>query len=241
MEPKEEPKKPVENKNIKAELLTKEESSDNSNDNISNNCKVKNVTQLDNLELNKQHFQIIQQKSKIQENFNGKNETKERIDKPKALSDKNIIDFKNKGINDNIQKEFKEIKEITKKSRSQDQKDSSYNYYKYNDNNNQTVYYLLNNYYKDIDLNFKDKNTNNTGKNFLHKNKFQEKMNQGKIPNNYNFRYNYPFIPYFYNQNYYINNNSNMYSSNNHQTSPYPNLENILNINNQINTIYQTT
>ena len=235
MEPKEEPKKPVENKNIKAELLTKEESSDNNNDNISNNCKVKNVTQFDNLELNKQHFQIIQQKSKIQENFNGKNETKERIDKPKALSDKNIIDFKNKGINDNIQKEFKEIKEITKKSRSQDQKDSSYNYYKYNDNNNQTVYYLLNNYYKDIDLNFKDKNTNNTGKNFLHKNKFQEKMNQGKIPNNYNFRYNYPFIPYFYNQNYYINNNSNMYSSNNHQTSPYPNLENILNINNQIN------
>ena len=234
MEPKEEPKKSVENKNNKAESLNKDEPFDSTNDVISKNHKDKNINQFNKLELNQQHFQIIHQKSIIQEDINGKKETKERIDENKALSDKNVINFKNKGNNDNIQMNFKEIKETTKKSRSQDQKDSTYNYYK-NIDSNQNVFSLLNSYYKDIDLNFKDKNTNNPGKNFLLKNKFQEKVNQEKKPNNSNFSYNYPFIPYFYYQNPYMNNPPNIYSSFNNQSSNFSYPENTFSINNQIN------
>ena len=179
MEPKEEPKKIDENKNIKDEINPKEETLDNTNENISKDIKAKNTNQFNKLELNKQHFQIIQQKSNLRENSVEKNETKERIDEHKALSDKNIINFKNKGNNDNIQMKFPEIKETAKKSRSQDQKETSNIYYKYNDNN-QNVYSLLNNYYKDIDLNFKEKKANNPGKNFLLKNKLQEKTKQRK-------------------------------------------------------------
>ena len=179
MEPKEEPKKIDENKNIKDEINPKEETLDNTNENISKDIKAKNTNQFNKLELNKQHFQIIQQKSNLRENSVEKNETKERIDEHKALSDKNIINFKNKGNNDNIQMKFPEIKETAKKSRSQDQKETSNIYYKYNDNN-QNVYSLLNSYYKDIDLNFKEKKANNPGKNFLLKNKLQEKTKQEK-------------------------------------------------------------
>ena len=236
MEPKEEPKKIDENKNIKDEINLKEETLDNTNENISKDIKAKNTNQFNKLELNKQHFQIIQQKSNLRENSVEKNETKERIDEHKALSDKNIINFKNKGNNDNIQMKFPEIKETAKKSRSQDQKETSNIYYKYNDNN-QNVYSLLNSYYKDIDLNFKEKKANNPGKNFLLKNKLQEKTKQENIPynpNNYNYSYNYPFIPYYYYQNPYMN-NPNMYSSYNNPNSTYQHPENSFNINNQIN------
>ena len=89
MEPKEEPKKIDENKNIKDEINPKEETLDNTNENISKDIKAKNTNQFNKLELNKQHFQIIQQKSNLRENSVEKNETKERIDEHKALSDKN--------------------------------------------------------------------------------------------------------------------------------------------------------
>ena len=149
MEPKEEPKKIDENKNIKDEINPKEETLDNTNENISKDIKAKNTNQFNKLELNKQHFQIIQQKSNLRENSVEKNETKERIDEHKALSDKNIINFKNKGNNDNIQMKFPEIKETAKKSRSQDQKETSNIYYKYNDNNqNVKIFYLKINFRK---------------------------------------------------------------------------------------------
>ena len=236
MEPKEEPKKIEENKNTKDEITKKEETYDSTNENITKNIKAKNTNNFYKLELNKQHFQIIQQKSNSPVNSIEKKETKERIDEHKALSDKDIINFKNKGISDNIQMKFPEIKETVKKSRSQDLKETTNNYYKYNDNN-QNVYSLLNSYYKDIDLNFKDKKANNPGKNFLLKNKFQEKTKQENIPynpNNYNYSYNYPFIPYFYYHNPYMN-NPNMYSSYNNQNISYQQSENAFNINNQIN------
>ena len=237
MEPKNEPKKVNENKIIKVETTQKEELSNNSNDNTSKNIKVKNLNQFNKLELNNQHFQIIQQKSNLQENSEDIKQKKERIDDHKALSDKDIINFKNKSNNASTsQITLNEIKETGKKSRSQDQKETTYNYYKYNDNN-QNVYSLLNNYYKDIDLNFKDKKASNPGKNFQLKNKFQEKANNTNNipPNNYIYTYNYPFIPYFYYQNPYMNNNPNINSSFNFQDKSNSNQENAFNINNQIN------
>ena len=236
MEPKEEPKKIEENKNTKDEITKNEETYDSTKENITKNIKAKNTNNFYKLELNKQHFQIIQQKSNSPVNSIEKKETKERIDEHKALSDKDIINFKNKGNSENIQMKFPEIKETVKKSRSQDLKETTNNYYKYNDNN-QNVYSLLNSYYKDIDLNFKDKKANNPGKNFLLKNKFQEKTKQENIPynpNSYNYSYNYPFIPYIYYQNPYMN-NPNMYSSYDNRNTSYQRPENAFNINNQIN------
>ena len=230
MEPKNEPKKVNENKIIKVETTQKEELSNNSNDNTSKNIKVKNLNQFNKLELNNQHFQIIQQKSNLQENSEDIKQKKERIDDHKALSDKDIINFKNKSNNASTsQIKLNEIKETGKKSRSQDQKETTYNYYKYNDNN-QNVYSLLNNYYKDIDLNFKDKKASNPGKNFQLKNKFQEKANNTNNipPNNYIYTYNYPFIPYFYYQNPYMNNNPNINSSFNFQDKSNSNQEMLL-------------
>ena len=238
MEVNEEPEKSKENKNTKIEPSFKEKSLKSSNDNNATNTKDKNINQpnqFNKLELDKQHFQIIQQKTAEQESSEDTNEIKERTSQHKALSDKNLINFKKKDNNDNIQMQFKEIKETVKKSRSQDIKETSYNSYRYNDNN-QTVFSLLNSYYKDIDLNLKEKNknTNNPGKNFLLKNKFQEKSKNNFSNNPHNYNYNYPFIPYIYYQNPYMNINSN-YFQNNEQSQPYQIPENTYNINNQIN------
>ena len=238
MEVNEEPEKSKENKNTKIEPSFKEKSLKSSNDNNATNTKDKNINQpnqFNKLELDKQHFQIIQQKTAEQESSEDTNEIKERTSQHKALSDKNLINFKKKDNNDNIQMQFKEIKETVKKSHSQDIKETSYNSYRYNDNN-QTVFSLLNSYYKDIDLNLKEKNknTNNPGKNFLLKNKFQEKSKNNFSNNPHNYIYNYPFIPYIYYQNPYMNINSN-YFQNNEQSQPYQIPENTYNINNQIN------
>ena len=238
MEVNEEPEKSKENKNTKIEPSFKEKSLKSSNDNNATNTKDKNINQpnqFNKLELDKQHFQIIQQKTAEQESSEDTNEIKERTSQHKALSDKNLINFKKKDNNDNIQMQFKEIKETVKKSRSQDIKETIYNSYRYNDNN-QTVFSLLNSYYKDIDLNLKEKNknTNNPGKNFLLKNKFQEKSKNNFNNISHNYNYNYPFIPYIYYQNPYMNINSN-YFQNNEQSQPYQIPENTYNINNQIN------
>ena len=238
MEVNEEPEKSKENKNTKIEPSFKEKSLKSSNDNNATNTKDKNINQpnqFNKLELDKQHFQIIQQKTAEQESSEDTNEIKERTSQHKALSDKNLINFKKKDNNDNIQMQFKEIKETVKKSHSQDIKETSYNSYRYNDNN-QTVFSLLNSYYKDIDLNLKEKNknTNNPGKNFLLKNKFQEKSKNNFNNISHNYNYNYPFIPYIYYQNPYMNINSN-YFQNNEQSQPYQIPENTYNINNQIN------
>jgi len=99
MEPKNEPKKNNENKIIKVELIQKEELLNNSNENDSKNIKAKNISQYNKLEFNNQHFQIIQQKSNLQENSEDVKPTKDRIEDHKALSDKDIINFKNKSNN----------------------------------------------------------------------------------------------------------------------------------------------
>lgn len=189
MEVNEEPEKSKENKNTKIEPSFKEKSLKSSNDNNATNTKDKNINQpnqFNKLELDKQHFQIIQQKTAEQESSEDTNEIKERTSQHKALSDKNLINFKKKDNNDNIQMQFKEIKETVKKSRSQDIKETIYNSYRYNDNN-QTVFSLLNSYYKDIDLNLKEKNKNvkNNIMNYETNKIINEKSNNNYNINNY--------------------------------------------------------
>ena len=229
MEPKDEPKKESEKEISEEKTVPKKETLNNIRVNDSKNNKAKKNIQYNKLELDKQHFQIIQQK-KSENNINSKDIEKEH----RALSDKNIVNFKNKGDKDNIQTQFKELKETGKKSHSEDKNEINYNAYKFNDNN-QNVYSLLNSYYKDIDLNFKDKKTTDKkkGKNFLLKNSIHEKNNNQNTEQT-NYQYNYPFIPQFYYPNIYFNNNQNIYPD--YMQNPlFSKPENSLNINNQIN------
>ena len=234
MEKKEEPKECVQNKKKKNDISNKDESIKNINNNISENVKEKKANQFQKLELNNEHFQIIQEKINEQKINKEKNQPKDKIDQHKALSDKNIINFKNENNNNSIQNNFKEIKETTKKSRSQENKESNYIY----NDNNQNVYALLNSYYKDTDLKLKEKdsNINNPGKNFLLKNQFKEKKKD--ISTN-DPKYYYPVFPYLYYQNPFMYNNPNMYYKNDQSSSysiPIP--ENVFNINSQINYNY---
>jgi len=247
MEKKDEPKKIEEEKKLEDKTIPKEASSDKFKDFDSKNIKSKPNNQYSNLELNKEHFQIIQQKPLKQEitedKFNNKDIKKEH----KALSDKDIVNSINNMENNNSTtqiNEIKEIKETYKKSRSLDFTQSNYKYYNKNKDNNENVYSLLNSYYKDIDLNFKDKKEKSSGKNFLLKNQFQEsnsyihKNNNDITNDNYGYnahntnQYNYPFMPYFFYPNFYsMNNNQNNFSYYNDNQIP----ENVFSINNNIN------
>ena len=64
MEPKEEPKKILNEQKIEKEfeIINKEKSLKSSNSLDSKNSKSKSISQFNKLELNNQHFQIIQQK-----------------------------------------------------------------------------------------------------------------------------------------------------------------------------------
>ena len=241
MEPKGESKNLSIEQNQETNIENSNAFSKNSDKNKSNNNKSKNPNQFIKLELNKENFQIIQKKkeskeiSSKEENSENEFESINNINKHKALSDKNIIDMKNKKESDKeTQIKLEDFKEI-KKSRSQDIKETNY----YRDNNNQNVYNLLNSYYKDIDLNFKNKNINNTGKNFLLKNNFKEHLNSNNSTiNNHsqnNFKYNYPFIryPFYHNANMDSNTSSYYYNNNKETSNTFP--ENVFTINNQFN------
>ena len=251
MEPKEEPKNLSEKEKLEEKVINKETSPEKSKENTINNIKSISNNQFEKLELNNEHFQILQQKLQKEENDEDKLNRKEIINRHKALSEKDVVNIKNNIENNNTQTQFKEIKETYKKSRSQDNSQAIYKYYYRNDDNNKNVSSLLD-YYKDIDLNFKDKNTKNPGKNFLRKNQFQEPNNyfHNDINNNTNdsntynnnqntYQYNYPFIPYYYHPNFYYmnNNNKSNYSYNtgiNNNNSQILN-SNVYSINNQIN------
>ena len=227
MEPKDEPKKLIEKQNEEDKTIHNDETPINSTENSPKNIKPKSNNQYNKLELNQEHFQILQQKPPKQENDETKLNQKEIVNEHKALSDKDVINFKNNIEIKNTSPQIKEIKETYKKSRSQDNYQINYKYYNMNNDNNQNVYSLLNSYYKDIDLNFKDNKVKNPGKNFQLKNRFQENSQN-------NSQYNYPFMPYYYYPNlYYMNNNNqnNNFSYNNDKS----NSENVLSINNHIN------
>ena len=255
MEPKEEPKNLSEKEKLDEKTIHKEAFPEKSKEKTINNKKSLSNNQFDKLELNNEHFQILQQKLQKEENDEDKLNHKDIINRHKALSDKDIVNIKNNIENNNTQTEFKEKKETYKKSRSQDNFQANYKYYYRNDDINKNVSSLLD-YYKDIDLNFKDKNAKNHGKNFLLKNQFQEPNNyhHNDINNNINdsntyynnqnsYQYNYPFMPYYYYQNvYYMNNNNqnNNFSYNSSKNNNYNNNnseipENVYSINNHIN------
>ena len=247
MEKRDEPKKVEEKKKLEDKTIPKEASSDKSKDIITKNIKSKPNNQYSNLELNKEHFQIIQQKPQNKEITENKLNSKDIIKEHKALSDKDIVNSINNMENKNSSSqinEIKEIKETYKKSRSLDFSQTNYKYYNKNKDNNENVYSLLNSYYKDIDLNFKDKKEKSSGKNFMLKNQFQESNsyihnnNNDNTNDNYGYhanstnQYNYPFMPYFFYPNlYYMNNNQNNFSYNNDNQIP----ENVFSINNHIN------
>lgn len=243
MEPKDEPKKLIEKQNEEDKTIHNDEAPINSTENSPKNIKSKSNNQYNKLELNQEHFQILQQKPPKQENDETKFNQKEIVNEHKALSDKDVINFKNNIEIKNTSPQIKEIKETYKKSRSQDNYQINYKHYNMNNDNNQNVYSLLNSYYKDIDLNFKDNKVKNPGKNFQLKNRFQERnsytpnnnTNDNNINNSQNnSQYNYPFMPYYYYPNlYYMNNNNqnNNFSYNNDKS----NSENVLSINNHIN------
>ena len=216
MEPKEEPKKILNEQKIEKEfeIINKEKSLKSSNSLDSKNSKSKSISQFNKLELNNQHFQIIQQKKAKIESSDNKFITKNITDEHKALSDKNIVNLKNREDTKGIHLQTQDLKEINKKSLSEDKNEINSNNYGSN-NNTQNVYSLLNSYYKDIDLNFKDNNAQNKGKNFLHKNRINDKNKFHNIPyNQQNSSYMMGTNSFNINNqiNYHLSNNINYYN-----------------------------
>jgi len=91
-----------------------------------------------------------------------------------------------------------------KKYKNEEYNINNYDGEKKLDKNNKNVYTLLNSYYKDINLNFKNNNISNNGKNFLRKNNFQESSNKKNFQ--YNKQNSYSNFPYIFNQNQFYNN-----------------------------------
>ena len=102
------------------------------------------------------------------------------------------------------------------------------------ENHNRNIYTLLNNYYKDLDINFKDGKIINNCKNFFHKINFQENLNKKTIPNMPNY---IPYLPYIEYQNQYSNN---AFIFNNNRFQPYYFPENAFSINNEYNFYFTT-
>ena len=133
---------------------------------------------------------------------------------------------------DELNKEFTKMKLSSQKSEG--------NYF---NEGNKNTYTLLNTYYKDIDLTFKNDNMNK-GKNFLHKDNFKEFINYNKynnlnnndisnINNSPNFSYYHPYNTY---QNQILNNQMFFpYNTINNQGFQYFYPENAFTINNQTN------
>ena len=190
----------------------------NPNINISKDEKTQEKKQSNQFELNKEIFQIIQQKGSYNNDpYNNNSLKKDKLYEPlNNLNKKNIIINENK-INDSKSndkmKELDEINEITKKNYKADK--DEFNHINNTEKNNKNIYTLLNSYYKDVNLNFKNDKINNKGKNFLNKNIFQESPNNNISINDSNISKTYN--PYHYsndnmtNNNIYLNNISNIF------------------------------
>ena len=199
-------------------LLNNNKSLFNPNINISKDEKNQEKKQSNQFELNKEIFQIIQQKGSYNNDpYNNNSLKKDKLYEPlNNLNKKNIIINENK-INDSKSndkmKELDEINEITKKNYKADK--NEFNHINNTEKNNKNIYTLLNSYYKDVNLNFKNDKINNKGKNFLNKNIFQESPNNNISINDSNISKTYN--PYHYsndnmtNNNIYLNNISNIF------------------------------
>ena len=192
-------------------------------------------------ESNNHILQIIQKKDILDYINNGSSFTENKKDESSINYD-NININKNKNINgenmntfksDELNKEIKKMKNIPEKYEDED------NTIKKENKNNYT---LLNTYYKDLDLNFKNDNTINSGNNFLNKNNFKEFPNYNY--NKYNIFDNniknslfyYPYIQ-FQNKipNYHYFFPYNNYNNINNQAYQYMFPGNTFSINNQTN------
>ena len=200
--------------NITDDMLLNNKSLFNPNINLLKGEKAQKEKQSNKLELNKEIFQIIQQKGSYNDTYNNNSFKKDKLNE--SL---NSLNKKNISINDNIindsnnndkKKELDEINEITKRNNKADKND--FNHINNSEKNNKNIYTLLNNYYKDINLDFKNDKINSKGKNFLNKNIFQEFSNHNSInDSNISKTYN----PYYFNNRNITNNK--IYS-NNYQT-----------------------
>ena len=144
---------------------------------------IKNIS----FQLENQNFQIIQKKKK------------------EEISN-SLIDKNHEGIEKiNEIKLNEKNKENSKKNNLIDENEL----YNKNpiENNNNNIYSLLNSYYKDIDINFKNDNLNNNCKNFMPKNYFQENLNKNNFPYpQYNMQNPIHYLTFMSDQNQYSNN-----------------------------------
>lgn len=216
-------------------ILENNKSLFNTNINNSKGENTEKVKQPNQLKLEKEIFQIIQQKGSYNGAYNNNSIKKGQLYGSLNNLNKESISINENKINDSNsndkEKELDEISEITKKNYKADK--SKFNHIDDSEKNNKNIYTLINSYYKDVDLNFKNDKINTKNKNFLNKNIFQESSNNNISKNNYK-------ISNIYNHCYYNNNNTinnNIYS-NNYQTlfSIFP--EKTFIINNQYNNYY---
>ena len=229
----------IQKKNIMTDNLYKNDNSlFNPNINNSKDEQSQRKKQSNKLELDKEIFQIIQQNR----TFNGIND-KNFLNKNKineCLNNLNKADVKTNEneINDskinNAKIKLNEINEISNKDWKADtfELTPTINSKK----NDKNVYTLLNSYYKDVNLDFNNDNAKikRNGKNFLHKNIFQEPSNFKNFQNNLNIPNNYN--PYYY-KSQYINNN-NYLDADDYQTSSHSFPANAFIINNHYNNFY---
>lgn len=201
---------------------------------FSHNTKKKEDKSSNQKEIDKETFQIIQQKGTLNIKNNDSSSLTENLnDESSKNLDNNNNNINYKEINtkdlDELNKEFTKMKLSSQKSEG--------NYF---NEGNQNTYTLLNTYYKDIDLTFKNDNMNK-GKNFLPKDNFKEFINYNKynnlnnndINNSQNFSNYHPYNTY---QNQILNNQMFIpYNTINIQGFQYFYPENAFTINNQTN------
>jgi hypothetical protein len=208
----------------------------NPNISFSHNTKKKEGKSSNQKEIDKETFQIIQQKGTLNIKNNDSSSLTENLNDESSQNLDNNNNIKYKEINtkdlDELNKEFTKMKLSSQKSEG--------NYF---NEGNKNTYTLLNTYYKDIDLTFKNDNMNK-GKNFLHKDNFKEFINYNKynnlnnndisnINNSPNFSYYHPYNTY---QNQILNNQMFFpYNTINNQGFQYFYPENAFTINNQTN------
>ena len=227
----------IQKKNIMTDNLYKNDNSlFNPNTNSSEGEQSQKRKQSNKLELDKEIFQIIQQNSTYNglndKNFLNKNKINEslnNLNKPDVKTNENEI---NDSKINNAKIKLSEINEISNKNYKADIfKSMPNNNSKKNDKN---VYTLLNSYYKDVNLDFNNPKIKRNGKNFLHKDIFQEPSNLKNSQNILNIPSNYN--PYYYKSQYIKNNN--YLDADDYQASPYIFPANSFIINNHYNNYY---
>ena len=139
-------------------------------------------------EIDRKIMKLIQQRDNINLSNNSitfiENKSYETMD---IIDNKNINSYKNKDINNILQ-----IDQLKKEDSKISPEKCKYNTL---DNNNNEMFLLLSNYYKDICLNLKN-NEMNIGKNFIHKDKFKNFNKNNFEKNSKNYMSYHPYSNY---------------------------------------------